>query len=279
MHMPLDGTMTSGIKLRPLTPFLGVEVEGVDVSGAISDGDAEALRAAFAQHRVLLLRNVELDGDAQNRFVGLFGEVIIRDHNVAKQAEDDVQYVSNSRADGILGTGDLDFHFDHLFHDVPLAGLALYGIEVGLGAGGDTKFCDTERALEKMPAPLRARIEKLSCRHDYTFSGKLAQDWQVSDATTVPLSAIHPIVHADPRTGRRGVWINKLTTICVVDLPADESAALIAEVRGYFADESITYTHEWRPGDLLIWENRTVQHARTPFDESKPRTLRRTTFI
>jgi taurine dioxygenase len=83
----------------------------------------------------------------------------------------------------------------------------------------------------------------------------------------------------DPDSGRQALWVNKLTTLHVVGLDAEESKALIAEVRSYLYDESITYRHRWQVGDMLLWDNRRLQHARTPFDESKPRTLRRTPIL
>ena len=73
--------------------------------------------------------------------------------------------------------------------------------------------------------------------------------------------------------------MNALTTTGVVGLPQAESDALMAEVRSYLYDDSRIYTHHWQPGDLLVWDNRWIQHARTAFDESTPRTLRRTTML
>ena len=75
------------------------------------------------------------------------------------------------------------------------------------------------------------------------------------------------------------VWVNRLTTIRVNELEVDDLQNLIDEVRSYLSDGNIISRHQWRPGDFLIWENRKLQHARAPFDESKPRKLRRTQIM
>ena len=182
------------------------------------------------------------------------------------------------REDGVFGLGELDFHLDQLFQPQPLSALILYAIEVP-ARGGDTRFVNTMAAHESMPAALRERIAGLHCRHAYTFSGALASDWNVDDANRQALSSVHPMIWRDPESGRGAIWVNKLTTVEVLGLPPEEGQALIAEVHRYLYEESITYTHRWRPGDLLLWDNRRLQHARTPFDPAERRTLRRSPIL
>ena len=87
------------------------------------------------------------------------------------------------------------------------------------------------------------------------------------------------MIYREPETNEPAIWVNRLTTIQVNELEPEASRALIAEVRSYLDDESLIYRHHWKPGDLLIWDNRMLQHARAPFDASKPRTLRRTPIM
>ena len=268
----------SRFSLRPLSPALGAELVGFDFSAAASPQDAAALRQALARHGLLLVRGRRISTEEQTRFGALFGDVTLREKNKVRNAEVGAQHVSNVRADGLFGKGELDFHVDQLFHKEPLRALILYAIELP-SSGGATRFSNAERALDAMPAALRARIETLSCRHAYTFAGDLAADWNVDDAKVQPLSAVHPMVWTDPQSGRRSLWVNKITTVEVVGLGAEESRALMQEVRGYLYGDDIVYTHEWRIDDLLIWDNRMLHHARTPFDESQPRTLRRTPIL
>lgn len=276
--LPTGARTASRLRLQALSPALGAELVDFDLSAPASPQDASALRDALARHGLLLVRGRPVATDEQTRFGALFGDVTLREKNKVRNAEAGAQHVSNVRADGVFGKGELDFHVDQLFHKEPLRALILYALELP-SSGGATRFSNAERALEAMPAALRARIEKLSCRHAYTFAGSLAADWNVDDARVQPLSAVHPMVWTDPQTGRRSLWVNKITTVEVIGLDDGEGRALMQEVRGYLYDDAITYTHEWRIDDLVIWDNRMLHHARTPFDESQPRTLRRTPIL
>jgi alpha-ketoglutarate-dependent taurine dioxygenase len=266
------------ITYRPLTDVLGAEVVGIDLSAAFDQATSASLRDAFSRYGLLLVRGQSITTADQTRFAELFGQVVIREKNVVASTEVKAQHVSNSRKDGILGLGELDFHMDQLFHQKPLLGLALYGIEIP-DSGGDTLFTNACAAYESMPEPLRRKVDSLNCRHAYTFAGELAQGWNIDDAQVQPLNAVHPMAPKHPVSGRRALWVNKMTTVEVVGMAQDEGQALMKEVRSYLYAESITYRHKWKKDDLLIWDNRALMHARTPFDESQPRTLRRSPIL
>jgi taurine dioxygenase len=280
--MDMDGSSSTlapaRLQLRPLNPHLGAEITGLDLRQPWDEATSEALRTAFRQHRLLLLRKQDVSTADQTRFAEVFGEVSLREKNRVRSTEATAQHVSNVRADGVFGLGELDFHLDQLFHQEPLSALILYAIEVP-EEGGDTRFSDSGAALNLMPPALRQRIETLQCRHAYTFDGALASEWNVDDAAKQTLSAVHPMVWRKTPEEHGVLWVNKLTTVGVEGLPEAEGRALMAEVRQYLYDQSIIYTHKWRPGDLLIWDNRRLQHARMPFDPAARRTLRRSPIL
>lgn len=270
---------TSALAFRPLSDAVGAEVRGLDLRDPIDETTADVLRAAFRRHLLLLLRGQDITTEQQTRFAEVFGQVALRKKNRVRSAEAMAQHVSNVRDDGVFGKGELDFHLDQLFQPRPLSALILYAIEVP-ESGGDTRFVNTLVAHEKMPQALRDRIAGLRCRNAYTFAGTLAADWNVDDAERqASLSSVHPMVWREHDGDRGAIWVNKLTTIEVVGLPESESRALIDEVRSYLYDDAIIYTHRWRPGDLLIWDNLRLQHARTPFDPNERRTLRRSPIL
>ncbi len=266
------------LEFRPLSPAVGAEVIGLDLARPIGEREAAALRDAYRRHLLLLVRGAAPTTAQQTAFAEIFGRVTLREKNTTRNAEENAQHVSNVRDDGLFGKGDLDFHLDQLFQPEPLAALILTALDLP-GTGGDTLFVNSLAAVEKMPEHLRARIAGLRCLNAYTFAGSLAKDWNVKDAASAGMVQEHPMLWNDPDSGRQALWVNKLTTLHVVGLDAEESKALIAEVRSYLYDESITYRHRWQVGDMLLWDNRRLQHARTPFDESKPRTLRRTPIL
>lgn len=276
--MRIADKIEKDIQYRPLSPAVGAEVIGLDMAAPINEQEADSLREAFAHYGLLLVRGQSISTERQTGFARVFGEVVIREKNVVRNEETNAQHVSNTRKDGILATGELDFHMDQLFHEQPLTALILYGIEVP-SHGGDTRFCNTTAAYELMPKDLRDRIESLQCRHAYTFAGNLAKDWNIDDAKVQPISAVHPLVWRHPTTGRAAIWVNKMTTVEILGSSEGEGRALMQEIRRYFYREEVTYTHKWQVNDLVIWDNRLLQHARTPVDETLPRTLRRTPII
>lgn len=270
-------TPTAGLDLRPLNPHFGVEVRNLDLREDPGEATRAALRAAFRQHRLLLLRNQDISTGQQTRFAEIFGPVQLRENNKVKSAEAKAQHVSNVRKDGVFGTGDLDFHCDQLFQKEPLSALILYAIEVPVNAGGDTRFSDNVTVLDRMPAALRERAETLHIRQEYTYRGTLAKDWNMD--VSAQLAAVHPMVWRAAPEDRGALWVNKLSSVEVVEMPGEPGQALMAELREYLYDPAVIYDHVWRPGDLVLWDNRRLQHARTPYDETQPRTLRRSPIL
>lgn len=272
--------MRNGVNLhlQPLCDAFGAEVTGLDLSQPIDATAQDALCHAFQTHRLLLFRAPGLSDDAQVRFAQLFGEPSLREQNKAKSASEHNQFVSNHRPDGIFGKGELDFHMDQLFLEDPLKAIALYAIEVP-DVGGDTKFADARAAYEALPAVLRKRIDTLRCRHARAYDAKISADWNVVEAAADTPTWVHPMARRDPESGRRALWVNKLTTVGVEGLSSDESRALFEKVRHHLYDAALTYHHRWTPGDLILWDNLALQHARTPFDPAARRTLRRTAIL
>lgn len=267
------------LHIEPLSDALGAVITGIDLAQPINNTMRDALRDAFQTYRLLLVRDPALTPEGQANFARVFGDIVIRqDYDVGLSRDDDTQYVSNTREDGILGYGELDFHCDQLFNDPPLKALILYAIEVPK-EGGNTSFCNTTRIYETLPDDLKQRLANKSCMHLYDFKGAYADFQDPDNATPGSPRANHPMVFVDPETGDPAIWVNRLTTIKVNELEPDESKALIDEVRSYIKNEDCIYHHRWQPGDLLIWDNRILQHARGPFDESQPRTLRRTPIM
>jgi len=270
--------LPEGLIASPLSTHVGVEVSGVDLARPIDPTIEAALRDLLLRHHLLLFRGLDLSAADQARFARCFGETSLRELNKSATADKDSQFVSNTRADGIFGTGELEFHIDQLFLEQPLKALILYAVEVP-ETGGGTNFVDTHGVYDTLPAALRARIEGLRCRHERAYDKRTTADWNVVDAADARPSWVHPLVWTDPRTGRRAIWVNNLTTIGIEDMEPEAGARLIAEVRSHLLNETYIYRHDWAVGDLILWDNLVLQHARPPFDASAARTLRRTPIL
>jgi taurine dioxygenase len=271
----------------PTGAKLGAEIRGIDARHPI-DKDAQGnLRAALAKHLVLLFRNQSVTVHEQIRFAQTFGELgAIADTLLGlgkreyqpNEIPECVSVISNIKVDGksigSLGDGECFWHTDSCFSETPPSASLLYSIEIPQ-QGGSTAFLDMFDALETLPENLRARIEGRSIRHsqvyDSTGAKRPAFD-EVSDITKAP-GPTHPIIRTIPQSGRQCLYLGRRLGSHVVDLPLDESEALLDELWAHTVSEQRIWSHDWKLGDLLVWDNRFTMHHRDPFDPSARRRL------
>ncbi len=258
------------LTIRPLTPHLGAEVAGIDLGLPIDDGAATMLREAFGCHHLLLLRGQEIDEAAQIRFATLFGPV---SHRGAYMKRRDYAHVSNTLEDGILGNGVLHFHSDHTFFRHPLKAICLFAIEIP-ASGGDTLFSNAAAAWTGLPVHLKERITGLRSLQLFDYHGDYNRRVLERDASPDAPRCRHPLMLQDD-AGRTVLFVHAHTTAAIDGLSDAETDDLINELTGYIADPAIGYRHVWRRGDVIVWNNITLQHARTDFDPGQHRTLRR----
>ena len=158
----------------------------------------------------------------------------------------------------------------------------LYGIEIP-AHGGDTIFANMYRAFETLPDDLRAAIEGRKALNIFEYKedggyGQGAMD--LYDA--VPAGAkchAHPMVRTHPVTGRKALYVNRGMTMCVEGMERSQSDALLNRLFDHQEQPQFQYTHHWRVGDLIMWDNRCSLHARTDFPAEERRILRRVTVL
>lgn len=251
-------------RFNPLCPIFGLQVTGVDLREALSDELKRALREAWHRSALLLFRDQQLSPEQVDRAAGIFGEV--RTTNPWGDFEDR-QYISNVIPEAYVGDGELLFHMDLSFMEQPLRGLALYAYEVPPeGVGGDTLFANVQLAYERLPAALRERLEELRIVHT---TRDAAPQWPV-------LESVHPIAFPHPVTGETVLYCSPRHFQEIVGLEKDAGRALCEELEREISRPEIVYRHVWRAGDLVVWDNIRLQHARTNFDRKYRRHLRRT---
>ena len=262
--------MTRDIEVRPLSPAMGVEILGCD-SGTRPDREtAELLRSALDEHQLLLLREQTLDSDAQVALLETFGRTLVESDDGRR-----FLYISNTREDGILGEGRLEFHSDHAFMEEPIETISLYGLEVSADCGR-THFANGLRAAQTLPKPLRKRATTLRARH--IIDPAAAADSVACRGPRLPDAlphALHPILWQHPRKDEPILYVSEQQTDCVESLDKAESRTLLEELFAHIHSPEFAYVHEWREGDLVIWDNLALQHARDATGREAARTLRR----
>jgi taurine dioxygenase len=268
------------LQFVPVTPNVGVEIRGLDLSATLDEETIAAVRQAFRDHHLLLVRQRGVSDDDQLRFARLFGEVKLRRPRPNEDPNNATQYVSNTRHDGILGQGEIVFHQDHLFYDSPLKAIALYGVQIPQ-SGSATKFRNASTLLADLPAGLADRARSVRCLHLFNYLADYTQ-WQ-DPATAPPDSprAWQPMVWTNPETAKDALWISPLDTVDYDGVSLDEGRRLMDELSDAASavENAHTYVHQWAPGDLVLWDNRMLHHARLPFDSNEPRTLRRSAIL
>ena len=271
--------------VQKLTPHIAAEIIGLDISQPLDPATIKALRDAWLDNCMLVFRGQNLDAEAQRRFVCYFGTMGKRAAALPSKTErpagpdynSDAMLVSNIRQDGkpigVLPDGEMWFHHDMSYAAAPNRASFLYSIEVP-SHGGDTMFASMYAAYDNLPQRLKDRIEgrKVLQAFDEIQDSRL-------DLGKIRLADVkhqwQPIVIAHPETGRRALYVSRLMSHEIEGMSPSDGAALLEELYTYTEDESIRYTHKWRVGDLLMWDNLNSIHARTDFPREERRLMRR----
>src|SRR5262245_35569168 len=258
------------VEIAPLPHSLGAEVRGLDLRKPLPDAARASLLDAWRERHLLLVRGQALDERAQIDFVANFGSV----GDESLQGEGGASYVSNTRPDGFARRGELWFHSDLAFTPDPLHVLSMYALELP-ASGTSTLFADALLAARTLPAGLRERAAGLEARHLFDLVSQ-RQDlrYRLADFPGAAC-AVHPVLWPHPETSEPVLYVSQMQTDCILGLPEAEAEELLGALLAHLYRPEHLYAHEWRPGDLLVWDNWALQHARPPFDESQPRTLRR----
>jgi taurine dioxygenase len=274
--------VTVTLQIEHLAPAVGARVTGIDLSQAIDAASARQLREAFVKYGVLCLPQPDLEPEHQEAFAALFGKADSgarqsTDPN-KMQSERGVMYVSNIRENGkpigVLPDGEMHFHSDGSHRENPYRATALYALKVP-SRGGETKFAAMAAAYEALPADEQERLATMKACHVFNYNKTTRADLRRDDDAQ---HAIHPLVKVHPDSGQRSLYLSRLMTRNIVGMDDDESEALLLKLFDHCERPEFVYAHPWAVGDLVIWDNRSVNHARNDFPADEPRLLRRYTI-
>jgi alpha-ketoglutarate-dependent taurine dioxygenase len=269
------------LHVRDLTPEFGAEIEGFDPHAPLDDEQCRALRRAFDERGLLVFRGLDLDVDEQAALAGiLIGETGSAGGDAPEEpteaAPTTERFVSNKEPGGNAPYGRLLFHSDMMWSDTPFQVLTLYGVDIEQPAV-PTAFVSAVRAWDTLPDDLRARVEGLHARHITGQQARGGDDEELLQPIREhPQSTTTSVGHRHPRTGRTLLYISQMMTGEIVELPAEESEALLEQLFAHLYDPVHVWEHEWRNGDLVAWDNLAIQHARSDVRIDGPaRTLRK----
>jgi taurine dioxygenase len=270
------------LKWSPLSPAIGALVEGADLRQPLDEPTKQQLRHLLDEHCIVLIRNQSLSEEQLATAGSWVGTLAKRGRpaTVRREGNPYITKVSNIRENGVLigslPDGEMLFHADSAFNELPHRASFLYAVEIP-SVGGNTCFANMYKAYELLPETLKQRLvgKKAVQLYDYATYEKADQEAGHSNVR----SAVHPVVIVHPGSKRKALYISRLMTTKIEGLDPIESDDLIAELLTFSEDPSIIYEHRWRPGDFLAWDNLSSTHARTDFSPSERRLLLRGTTV
>ena len=272
--------------LRPLGPRLGAELVGVDLARGVDEELFRAIYQAFLKYEVLLFGAQDLPPGRQVEFARRFGEVQIHVMNqYHADGYPELYRLSNLDENGNPtghhpDKGTLAWHTDGSWQRVTGQATIIYS-EIVPESGGETHFCDMYGAYERLSPAWKERIANLRTVHNLDFSRNRRHGEQpMTEAQRLAVPPVdHPIVRTHPETGRKCVFLGDHAEY-VPGMDYDEGRALIEELNALIIHPDLSYQHRWKPGELIVWDNRCVLHRATPYDPAtQRRVIRRCTIL
>lgn len=283
---PTAPQATYPFEIKRLGGVAGAEITGIDLSQPIDVATKDAIMRAFLEHHILVFRDQSLTKDEQARFSENFGKL---ESHVGRHPDGTpyhiVHTVTNLGPDGkpepkVMPKGNYYWHTDKSYHAVPSLTTMLHAIEVP-EKGGDTQFANTRMGYETLSPELKTRIADLKAEHSWEASRRNTKSTPATEEQKKARPPVtHPIVRTHPDTGEKTLYVG-MHVSHIHDLPKDESDKLVAELIEHTTRPELVYTHEWRKGDFVMWDNRCLLHrARPNYDTAtERRVLHRTVVI
>ena len=274
------------VAIKNLDAALGAEVAGIDLSKPLPQADIDLIEAAWRGRLVVVFHGQTLSDPQLIAFSRNFGELdppgpnpygepFNKEHpelNVISNV------VENGKPIGNLGDGEAVWHADMTYVEVPPKAAILHALEVPPPeAGGNTYFANMFAAYESLPSDLKQVAEGKAAVHDASrnSAGMLRKGYKEVTDVRETVGAYHPLVRTDPDTGRKALFLGRRSNAYVFGLGVAESEALLDALWAHATQPRFVMCHEWRLGDLLMWNNLSVLHRRDPFDPKTRRVMHR----
>ena len=274
------------ITARALSSALGAELLGIDLAKPLSAELFTNLYQALLTHQILLFRDQDIPPGAQVAFARHFGEVQVHVMNqYHATGHPELYFLSNldenNKPNGRHpDRGTLLWHTDGSWRPKTGQVTIMYSVEVP-EQGGETHFCDMYGAYEALDDGWKARLQNLKAVHNLDFSRtrRHGEDPMTAAQKRAVPPAPHPIVRRHPDTGRECLFLGDHAEY-IEGMDYAEGRDLIEEINRMAIRPELVYRHRWRPGELIVWDNRCLMHRATSYDaQHERRVMRRCTVI
>ncbi|HTI80128.1 MAG TPA: TauD/TfdA family dioxygenase [Acetobacteraceae bacterium] len=273
------------VQVIPTGGALGAEIRGVDLAEPMDGATFAAIERAFDEHGVIFFRDQRITPPQQVAFTRRFGDIEfnIFGERWSVPGSPEIVVVSNITEDGrpigVRRAGE-NWHSDMCYAPRPPRGTMLYALEVPDMFGlplGDTEFASAAAAWDALPESLRRHLDGRRAIFDFCGRKRAFPPTQAEKDRYPPVT--HPIARRHPRTGRTCLYVMRDDCTGIEGIPPEEAEAMIAALADHIVKPAFVYRHQWRQGDLLMWDNCTVQHrAIQDYDMPQRRLMHRTTM-
>ena len=275
------------IRARKLSDTLGCEIRGAEISADMSDADFKTIEDALHDHLVVIVRDQKVSPEGFVAFAKRFGRpephVIDQFHH---KADPNILILSNRKNEqgepiGLADAGGY-FHSDYSYLDVPARCTMLYAIEIP-GDDAGTTFANQRQAYDDLPEETKQKIDPLICRHYYANRDDLDEESRTAASKLTGEQKAkmewvrHPLVRRHPYTGRKSLYAVSGTSFGVEGMSDRDGVALLDELKRHSTQPKYCYTPQYRPGDVIVWDNCSVLHRAPLLDPNRSRTLWRIT--
>jgi alpha-ketoglutarate-dependent 2,4-dichlorophenoxyacetate dioxygenase len=281
------------LTFRKLHPHFTAEVSPVDLRRVHDPETLAAIRGGMDEYAILVFRDQPFtDGeqlDFAQRLDGVLhtklGISALQKNRLGNEALGDISNLDENgeimKSDNrrrMYGLGNRLWHTDASFQD-PAGRYSMLSAKVVPPVDADTEYADMRAAYDALPEDEKARLEGLRVHHSIAYSRQtLGFEFSESEQDALK-GAIHPLVRTIPRSKRRSLYVASHASR-IIDWPVPEGRLLLRDLIEHATRPEFVYRHQWRGGDLVIWDNRATMHRARPFDDAKyRRELRRVTTL
>ncbi len=280
------------LTLSQIGPCFAAEARGLDITKPITPAQADEIHAAMNEYAVLVFREVRLDDETQMAFTLSLGPIEApvgtslrkeSEYRIAATFADvsnlDQDHKPFAREDRrrLFGIGNRLWHSDSSFKAVPAKYSLLHARSIP-SKGGDTQFADMRAAYDALDEETKDLISNLVCEHSQVYSRRQIGFTEFTPEEVEKLKPVRQsLVRTHPATGRKSLFLSSHAGE-ILGWPMPEALLLLRDLTEHATQPQFVYTHQWRLGDLVIWDNRRTMHRAKPFPADEPRDMRRTTL-
>jgi len=255
------------MKIKKITP-LGAEVSDIDLSNVLTESDHNLIKEAFLDNLVLIFKNQKLTPQDLLMVASVWGSP--QQHPVFKGLEDHPEIIKIENFGSKYHTN-AHWHSDVTFEEEPPDATILYAIDVP-SVGGNTLFANQYLAYDSLEGQLKEKLE-----NSVAVNTNKSVIFLAGADPSLQKSVNHPVFRTHPETGKKALFVTQAFVERIEGLSDKESGEILIKLYSHASHERFRYEHKWHNGDMVVWDNRCVQHFAIHDHGDKIRTLHRIT--